>query len=80
MAEFGTVLNIREWRAHDDSVEQFAIMLDITPNHEAFDRCKPLKGSSNELTHVRRTDTWHSTPHIEQVFFDSFEQEREVHA
>lgn len=80
MAEFGTVLNIREWRAHDDSVEQFAIMFDITPHHEAFDRCKALKGSSNELTHVRRTDTWHSTLHSHQFFIDSFEQEREVHA
>lgn len=31
MAEFGTVLHVREWRAFDDVVEQYALMLNVTP-------------------------------------------------
>ena len=61
MAEFGTVLHVREWRGSDDTVEQFALMLNVTPEHEAYNRCRQLKGGMANFEQVRRTDTWHST-------------------
>lgn len=33
MADFGTVVHIREWRGEDGVVEQFALMLNVSPAH-----------------------------------------------
>ena len=32
-AEFGTIFYIREWRGNDELVDQFALMLNVTPDH-----------------------------------------------
>jgi|GEM_PF-1108762 hypothetical protein len=78
-AELGTVLYIREWRGNDDMVEQFALMLNVTPAHAEYSRCKALKGSQKNFEQVRRTDTWHSTVHSHQYFIDCFDCDRQVH-
>ncbi|WJY70975.1 hypothetical protein CAURIM_09380 [Corynebacterium aurimucosum] len=79
MAEFGTVLHIREWRGHDNVVEQYALMLNVTPVHAAYSRCKKLKGEQANFEQVRRTDTWHSTVHSHQYFIDTDDCEEQVH-
>lgn len=79
MAEFGTVLHVREWRGVDDVVEQYALMLNITPAHGAYSRCEELKGEQANFEQVRRTDTWHSTVHSHQYFIDCDDCERQVH-
>ena len=79
MAEFGTVLHIREWQGHGDMVEQFALMLNVTPAHPAYNRCKELKGDQGNFEQVRRVDTWHSTVHSHQYFIDCDYCERQVH-
>lgn len=79
MAELGTILHIRKWCSHDDMVEQYALMLNVTPAHDAYSRCKELKGEQSNFEQVRRTDTWHSTVHSHQYFIDSEDSERQVH-
>ena len=79
MAEFGTVLHIREWRDLDGVVGQYALMLNVTPEHAAFRRCQQLKGGQTNFDQVRRTDTWHSTVHSHQFFIDSDDCEKQVH-
>jgi hypothetical protein len=79
MAEFGTVLHVREWRGQDDTVEQFALILNVTPAHNAYIRCKKIKGDQKNFEQVRRTDTWHSTVHSHQYFIDCDYCERQVH-
>lgn len=79
MAEFGTVLHIREWRDHDAVVEQYALMLNVTPAHASYSRCKELKGEQANFEQVRRTDTWHSTVHSHQYFIDCDYCDRQVH-
>ncbi|MFD2454841.1 hypothetical protein ACFSSC_01155 [Corynebacterium mendelii] len=39
-AELGTVVCVREWRGSDNAVEQYALMLNVTPAHAAYSRCK----------------------------------------
>ena len=79
MAEFGTVLHVREWRGSDDTVEQFALMLNVSPEHEAYNRCRQLKGGMANFEQVRRTDTWHSTIHSHQYFIDCDECDWQLH-
>lgn len=79
MAEFGTILHMREWRGYDDTIEQFALMLNITRTHSAYSRCKELKGDTPSFTQVRRTDTWHSSVHSHQYFIDCTDCDRQVH-
>lgn len=79
MADFGTVVHIREWRGEDGVVEQFALMLNVTPAHYAYERGKAIKGHLKNFDQVRRTDTWHSTVHSHQYFIDSDYDEQQVH-
>ena len=79
MAEFGTVLYVREWRDSDDTVKQYALMLNVTPAHNAYGRCKELKGDQANFEQVRRTDTWHSTVHSHQYFMDCDYCDKPVH-
>lgn len=79
MAEFGTILHVREWRGNDGIVEQFALMLNVTPAHTAYRRCQELKGYIANFAQVIRTDTWHSTVHSHQYFIDCEYCERQVH-
>lgn len=79
MADFGTVVHIREWRGEDGVVEQFALMLNVTPAHYAYERGKAIKGHLRNVEKVRRPDTWHSTVHSHQYFGDSDYDERQVH-
>ena len=79
MAEFGTILHVREWRGNDGIVEQFALMLNVTPAHTAYRRCQELKGDIANFAQVIRTDTWHSTVHSHQYFIDCEYCERQVH-
>lgn len=79
MAEFGTILHVREWRGDDGLVEQFALMLNVTSAHPAYSRCQQLKGNQRNFDQVRRTDTWHSSVHSHQYFIDCEDCDREVH-
>lgn len=79
MAELGTIVHVREWRGADNATEQFALMLNITPAHAAYERCKQLKGEQATFWQVRRTDTWHSSVHSHQYFIDCNDCDRQVH-
>ncbi|APT91659.1 hypothetical protein CPHO_00510 [Corynebacterium phocae] len=79
MAELGTILHVREWQGQDGLVEQFALMLNVTPAHAAYSRCQKLKGEQPNFEQVRRTDTWHSSVHSHQYFIDCSDSDRYVH-
>lgn len=79
MAELGTIVHVREWQGSDKAIEQFALMLNVTPAHAAHGRCKQLKGESANFEQVRRVDTWHSTVHSHQFFIDCDDCDRQVH-
>ena len=66
MAELGTIVHVREWQGFDKAIEQYALMLNVTPAHPEYGRCKQLKGEQANFEQVRRTDTWHSTVPIFQ--------------
>lgn len=78
-AELGMMLSIREWVAADGLVEQFAIVLDVTPDHPSYLRCIDHKSGQREATQVRRTDTWDSEVHSHQHYIDCKESTREGH-
>ena len=79
MAELGTIVHVREWQGFDKAIEQYALMLNVTPAHPEYGRCKQLKGEQANFEQVRRTDTWHSTVHSHQYFIDCDYCERQVH-
>lgn len=79
MAELGTIVHVREWQGSGEAIEQYALMLNVTPEHPAYGRCKQLKGEQANFEQVRRTDTWHSTVHSHQYFIDCADCERQVH-
>lgn len=79
MAELGTIVYVREWRGSDNVIEQYALMLNVTPEHAAYSRCRELKGDLENFEQVRRTDTWHSTVHSHQYFIDCAYCDRQVH-
>lgn len=79
MAELGTIVHVREWPSSDKAIEHYALMLNVTPAHVAYERCKHLKGEQANFEQVRRTDTWHSTVHSHQYFIDTNDYVREVH-
>lgn len=79
-AEFGLLITIREWRGANDQVEQFALTLNVTPAHIAYESCKKLKGNVRNFSQVRRTDTWHSCIHSHQFFINQELEDFELHA
>ncbi|OFP65914.1 hypothetical protein HMPREF2978_06570 [Corynebacterium sp. HMSC074C01] len=79
LGELGTIVHVREWQGPDNVIEQYALMLNVTPAHGAYTRCKQLKGGQANFEQVRRTDTWHSTVHSHQYFIDCDDCERQIH-
>lgn len=79
MAELGTIVHVREWRDSEDAIVNYALMLNVTPAHAAYGRCKKLKGGQANFGQVRRTDTWHSTVHSHQYFINCDDCDRQVH-
>lgn len=79
MADLGTELHIREWEGKDGLVYQFALILNVTPAHTEYARCKKEKGHLKDFNQVRRTDTWHSTVHSHQYFINRIHPEVQVH-
>lgn len=79
-AELGLLVTVREWRGPNDQVEQFALTLNITPDHAAYQCCLASKGHLRNCTQIRRTDTWHSCIHSHQFFIDREKEDFELHA
>lgn len=46
MADLGTELHNPEWEGKDGLVYQFALMLNVTPAHTEYARCKKGEGPS----------------------------------